>query len=128
MTEAKTYTPEEARDLLIATTRRRGDKAVTCPHCGHPVYPDEIRESLAGKQRSIYEVVARAGTLGISTSEICEIVYAEDPKGIPSWNTIAANVRIINRRIAKWGLRVGSSRGWGMSCYRLYPLERADES
>lgn len=127
MTEHRIYTPDEARELVIDTTKR-GAKASVCAHCGHPVYPDEIREHLAGKQRAIYEVIARAGALGISTGEICETVYADDLKGIPSWNTISVNVRIINQKIAPWGLKLRSMRGWGVSNYRLLPLESPDET
>lgn len=120
----KTYSPEEARQLV--KTGRRG-KAV-CPHCGHPVAPDEIKDALRGKRREIYAIIARAGSLGISTPEIMEQVYGDRADGGPTWNVISAHVVLINRTLRERGLVIRSHRGWGQSCYRLLPLEAADET
>jgi hypothetical protein len=121
---AAKYTPEEARQF----TKRQRSKAAVCPQCGHPVAPDEIKGILKGKQKAVYEVIARAGGLGISTQEIMDIVYAGHPDGGPTWNTLSATARIINKKIECFGLMIRSERGWGASCYRLLPIEEVSET
>lgn len=125
MTDKTADKPGVALDFTKAVTVRHKDrhKVATCPHCGHPMPPDEIVASLAGKQRAIYQVIARAGSLGISTTEIIDVVYANDPNGGPTWNAVSATVSIINRKIGRFGLAIKSEKGWGVSCYRLLALE-----
>lgn len=119
----KQYTPEEARKLVVVA-KGKGPRGKTplCPHCGHPMPPDEIKGVLQGKQKAIYEVVAKAGALGISTSEIMDAVYGDRLDGGPTWNVLSANVVLINKKIERFGLAVRSTRGWGASCYRLITL------
>lgn len=98
-----------------------------CPHCGHPMPHDLNSLRLIGKQRRVYEMVAKAGALGIYSTEIAEQLYRMDPKGLPTGNIISCHVRNLNEKLCKVGLVVRARRGSARSPYRLLSLESPDE-
>lgn len=90
------------------------EKIEACPHCGHPMVPDEIGRSLPRISRRVYETVRDAGAAGISSREIAARVYADDATGGPTTNSPMVLIcRQINPRIARYGLRIVGRRGPG---------------
>lgn len=97
-----------------------------CPTCGFAVVNDEIAWLFRGKQRRIYETVARAGNYGIQASELVDCIYGQDISGGPDSATNSISVQInrtINPRLAPHGLKIHCARGRGMQPYRLVTLK-----
>lgn len=98
-----------------------------CPNCGFPIVNEEISWLFRGKQRVIYETVARAGVRGIARADLVETVYGNDSDGGPlsANNSIAVMInKAINSRLAPHGLKITAGRGRGMQPYRLVTLPR----
>lgn len=94
----------------------------TCPHCGHPMVSDDVARALPKVQRRIYETIRDAGSAGISWVDCAARVYADDPTGGPTSNSISVLIsRHLNPALAKRGLRL-ISRGGPGSVYRLVKL------
>ena len=99
-----------------------------CRACGFPVPEEEMAWLFHGQQREIFETVARAGTVGISSEQLVASVYRDDPDGGPLYarNVIAVQIRQqINPRLEQHGLKITAGRGRASMPYRLVPLMRA---
>jgi hypothetical protein len=90
-----------------------------CPCCKRPLPPKII---VGGRIRQrVLDYVAKSA--GVTTQQIMDHVYADDPNGGPdSVNVITSTVRHINKRIKPYGLRIKGSGGPG-STYSLVRLE-----
>jgi hypothetical protein len=93
-------------------------KPKTCPTCGHPIETDKVAAILAPKQRALFEIVAAAGTPGISVSDCMARLYGGDPGGGPDDVIISVMAHSINLKILPLGLQLVCGRGAG-STYRV---------
>lgn len=98
-------------------------KVRTCECCGHPCYAtvgvDQFGPLLQGKQRKYFELVEKAGVVGISVTALIERLYADDPDGGPESKSIASVMAgQINKKIKGFGIAIQSTRGHH-SVYRL---------
>jgi hypothetical protein len=85
-----------------------------CKCCGHPVVADEIARELPPVCQRIFLAVKAAGTRGITTRRIAQIVYADDPHGGPESNSISVLIsQSINPRLRNHGLVIRARRGPG---------------
>ena len=96
-----------------------------CPACGQTL-PPGIPKGLvlrAGHQR-IYDIVRRAGPYGITSTDLCDKVYADDPNGGPldARNTLACRIVYLNRKLKPFGQRVTCGGGRSDGAYKLVKL------
>ena len=97
-------------------------KVRTCECCGHPIPPPAARFGFTPIQSRLYEVVRRAGTVGVGIADIMEFVYADNLNGGPeNPNVIHVHRSFMKPKLAKHGLQISSSRGHG-ALWRLKPL------
>jgi len=83
-----------------------------CRECGHPIPTDDIAAVLSPRQRRVYEIVRLAGTAGISSKEIRDKVYENDPNGGPKeTNIISVFAHYANVRLRPFGLEITARRG-----------------
>jgi hypothetical protein len=94
------------------------NRIATCPHCGHPIETDKAAAILAPRQRALFEIVAAAGTPGISVADCMARLYGGDPGGGPDDVIISVMARNINVRIQPLGLQLVCGRGAGAT-YRV---------
>jgi hypothetical protein len=74
-------------------------------------------------ERRLFQIVDRAGALGISNPECMARLYAGDRRGGPaSSNIIAVMVNHLNRKIVPFGIAIRSKGGPG-AVYRLVGLK-----
>ena len=87
---------------------------ICCPHCRQmfAVTADDI--GIQGRvERRYYEVIARRPH-GITSEELTNIVYAEDPNGGPtSFSIVKATVFRLNQKLKPLGLKIASTKGRG---------------
>lgn len=102
-----------------------------CPHC-HQTLPDD---SIAGKLKlrggpwRIYDIVRRAGTTGIESADLFDMLYANRPDGGPETGMRSLYVRIwkLNLRLRPVGKEIHADpTSWGPGSYVLrdYKPER----
>jgi hypothetical protein len=89
------------------------NRIATCPTCGHPVETDKAAAMLPPRQRALFEIVAAAGSPGISVSDAMARLYGDDPGGGPDDVIISVMARNINVRIQPLGLQLTCGRGAG---------------
>jgi hypothetical protein len=108
--------------IIAGLVRNRG-KVVVCEACGHPKPDNEIVALLTGKQRRLFEIIVRSGTLGIGVHDIMPELYANDPTGGPTNSQIiSVMAHHINKKIAPFGLKLSCRRGpWAV--WRLTETE-----
>jgi hypothetical protein len=106
----------------------RRHRILVCKSCGHPIPDNDVIVLLSGKQRRLFEIIARAGSLGIGVHEIMPELYALDPTGGPtSTNIISVMAHYINRKINPFGLALACRRG-PFGVWRLIEMEEKSES
>lgn len=92
-----------------------------CPTCKRP-FPPEVQ--LSGKRRQLlYDYVARHPA-GVTTAQIMDYVWNDDPNGGPNSSDIVSSmVYQINDEFSRrdFGFRLAGSGGRG-SLYKLYPI------
>lgn len=90
-----------------------------CPTCGHPIPSDAVAATLIGKQRRLYEIVATAGSRGVTSMQIMSALYGDDPAGGPeSPNIVCVMVGHVNRHLKQHCLAIKGRSGHG-GYYRL---------
>ena len=95
-----------------------------CECCGHPIPPEGVRSVLKGYQLQFYDIVERAGTVGIGGKELKERLYAGTHAGGPvSSSIIAVMAKHLQKKLKPFGLPLYASRGKG-STYQLRVLEQ----
>lgn len=93
-----------------------------CPHCGHPIASSWASARLVGRQLQFFEIVDRAGQLGIDGRSLRTKLFAGDHDGGPvSVNIIAVMAAQINRKLRPWGVTIRAGRGKGEP-YKLRTL------
>jgi hypothetical protein len=98
-----------------------------CSTCGHPIPDAAAAARLVGKQKHFYEIVADAGTVGISSQDIMRKLYADDPAGGPeSPNILSVMARIVNLHLERHGVAIKGRSGPG-ALYRLVALDGAEQ-
>lgn len=100
----------------------------TCACCGHPLPDDSVLGALTPLQQRVFFAIKRAGSAGIQSTRVMDVVYAEDPNGGPeNQNIIAVVAKQMNKRLARFGLVLRGRRGPG-GYYTLEKLENTDAS
>lgn len=95
-----------------------------CPECGHPIPDDEIAALLTPGQRRVYEIVRMAGAAGISSRDIRDKLYENEPNGGPETNIISVFAHYANVRLRPHGLKITARRGpWPL--WRLITTEES---
>lgn len=85
-----------------------------CKCCGHPLAPKDAVNVLTPLQQRIFTCVRRAGTNGIASRDVFDIVYQDDANGGPeNMNIISVVANQANRRLAPFGLKITGKRGPG---------------
>ncbi len=90
-----------------------------CPHCGEFLRDWIFLRGIAlqGNQKLIYESVKKAGENGIHADRLFDILYGHDPNGGPDFETLAATVAHLNKKLRQQGEKV--TAGHGRRFYRL---------
>ena len=97
-------------------------KIESCPHCGHPIPDAGVYGVLSPKRRRMVELLATAGSRGLSSYEIMDLLYQDDPNGgAEHRSTISVMRAHINPLIEPFGLRIVGRLGAGGN-YRLEAL------
>lgn len=93
-------------------------KVEVCECCKRPLAP---RIAVGGKvKQRVFDFIAN--NAGVTTRQVMDAVYADDPDGGPDdLKNIAVQVCFINKVIAKQGLKIKSTRGPGAT-YSLVAL------
>ena len=86
-----------------------------CPHCGQIIPDGRIPAGLrlTRFQKIIFLAVKRSGENGISSSELVDTVYADDPNGGPEQAVQSIRVQInkMNTRLIDHNLLIRAPRG-----------------
>jgi hypothetical protein len=96
-----------------------------CQCCGFPLAQDEVAWLFRGKQRRIFEALARAGNAGLSREQLLDRVYWDDPEGGPltARGVIAVMIcQQMNPKLEPFGLQIKGLSGRGSWPYRLTTL------
>lgn len=97
-------------------TVTRGTASVTvCEACGHPlritVPIQDIGIMMSGKRRQLFDLLASAGSAGMTQADLFERIYGHDPDGGPaSSNVISVMIAKLNQRLAPIGMRIRTQR------------------
>lgn len=99
-------------------------KPKVCECCGHPIGPDdEILGALNGLQRRMYEMVQRAGKVGLTCEVIRERLYSMNSSGGPeSRNVIHVIAAQMNRKLEPFGIEVRGTPGQRGGAYKVQPI------
>jgi hypothetical protein len=98
-------------------------RAGCCPSCGQIIAPQNPFDGQPVKAR-IYDFIAKRSG-GVTTEELMEHIYADDPDGGPdSPKAIAVHISRMNDVLIPLGLRIASSLGRG-AVYRLWTVNEA---
>ena len=117
------YKSQSVTSAVTASVTSPRHGVVPCPHCGHPMFADQVARALPRVQRRIYEAVCAAGSAGISWRDLTDQVYAHDPNGGPGSNSVSVQIsQHINRVLERHGLKI-TSRGGPGSVYRLVKVQ-----
>lgn len=102
-------------------------KNYVCPCCGAslaaPIGIDGDRVWLGANQQALFNIL-KAHPEGISAEAVRQRLFSQSRKGEPyarCESIVAATANYTNKKIAKWGLRIVSTKGPG-SVYRLVRL------
>lgn len=101
-----------------------------CECCGHPLVSlDEIEQTLTPMQRRMYDMVQKAGTVGLSSEAIITRLYAHDPDGGPeSRNIVHVVARQMNKRLEKFGIEMRGTPGREAGTYKIQPIKGASDA
>lgn len=94
---------------------------VVCPCCaGKGEVEDIAAVPLSRRERKIIAAAERAGHIGIPTSHLVDLIYADDPDGGPEGASKVVNVQIcrLNKKLAAVGRRIQATGSVG-SVYRM---------
>jgi len=95
---------------MSATTDAR--YCTSCPTCGALIPGEDVALMMVGRQRRMFEIVRRAGTVGISARDLISVAYDDDPNGGPASATIVSStIRAINQKIYLRDLVIRGKRG-----------------
>lgn len=87
-------------------------KVPLCPCCGHPIVSDEIGVVLTPLQRRIFNLVKRAGVVGVSSKDVVAEIYANvTGGGAVSRNIVAVVCHQMNERLLQFSIAIKGVRG-----------------
>lgn len=95
------------------------DEPDICSHCGQIIPPKQLFTHQPVKQRIYDYVVSHPG--GVTTQQIMDFIYADDPDGGAEYNTVKVHIYFMNRLLRLHGLQLYAPKGRGSS----YTLQKA---
>lgn len=94
---------------------------IVCPYCKGKISNEPELPRLSARMVRIYEAVLRAGTAGISPSDLLVRMYAEEEWPTPAGSGIMrVQIHEINKRIASINQRITN---WHRGNYRLVQIK-----
>lgn len=95
-----------------------------CLTCGQTLPADSPAETiLRGKRLELFRRIKRAGQHGISSPDLFDYLYSDDPEGGPNTGVKVITVHIchINKQIRQFGIAIKNDYG-GHGVYSEYKI------
>ena len=94
-----------------------------CPCCGHPLPYEPIKGmKMSRMEKRIFEIVQKRTPHGITSADLLDYVYAEDPNGGPEYPDISLKTTIcrFNKKLGQFGYRIKAHPGRHSEGYTLH--------